>query len=246
MLKSFKTNFNKTNLLRKKYRFYLDFGNEQIIYFRFPTFGELYDKVEEIDATLYLMTANPKEFDKNEMGFIAENTYELFWGIIKYSPFYTEIITKFFNKFFESQFTCKDGMMKLDDVVIDREKFDTIVMMFLIATGNKSFSDWTDMFNSKKEEQLDELSNSILQKMAQNNAKIKKTKENRQNQKTTDLDIIMLSIVNEIQSISLDDIFDMNYFTFMWYYSNLNKLVENKIQIVAAGNGLVKNFNYLT
>ena len=78
MLKSFRTNFNKTNLLRKNYRFYLEFNNEQAIYFKFPTFGELYDKIEEIDATLYLMTANPEEFDKNEMGFIAKNTYELF------------------------------------------------------------------------------------------------------------------------------------------------------------------------
>ena len=50
---------------------------------------------------------------------------------------------------------------------------------------------------------------------------------------------------NEIQSVCLDDIFDMNYFTFMWYYSNVNKLIENKIQIVAAGNGMLKNFNYL-
>lgn len=246
MLKLFNTNFNKTNLLRKRYKFYLDFGNEQVIHFKFPTFGELYDKVDEIDATLYLMTANPNEFDKVEMGFLAKNTYELFWGTLKLSPFYANKIKTFFNNYFEEEFDFKNDKIIVGNTELDEEKFNLITTMFLIATGYKNFSEWTDLFNKPKEDSLDELSNSILRKMAQNNEKIKKTKENKQGQKTTDLDMIMLSIVNEIQSISLDDIFDMNYFTFMWYYSNLNKLIENKIQIVAAGNGLIKNFNYLT
>ena len=78
---NFRTNFNKTNLLRKKHRFFIEFNEgkeKESIYFRFPTFGELYDKIEEVDSVIFLMQVKPEDFIKEEMGFIAKNTYELF------------------------------------------------------------------------------------------------------------------------------------------------------------------------
>lgn len=168
---------------------------------------------------------------------------------MKLSPFYAKKVTVFFERYFEGAFVFKDGKILINDVIITEERFNILKLMFSIATGEKDFSEWTNFLQQKdtEEKEMDALSKSILEKMRLNEEKIKKTKEGKNNSgKKTDIDIIMLSIVNEIPSISLNDIFNMNYFTFMWYYSNINKLVENKIQIVAAGNGLVKDFNYLT
>lgn len=75
---TFRTNFNKTNLLRERHRFFIEFKDEEILHFTFPTFGELYDRIEEIDSTLYLLSADPEKFVAEEMGFTAKNTYELF------------------------------------------------------------------------------------------------------------------------------------------------------------------------
>ena len=184
MLKSFRTNFNKTNLLRSKYRFFIEFDRGQAVHFRVPTFGELYDKVEEIDATIYLMNANPKEFNELEMGFIAKNTYELFWGTLKLSPYYAEKITLFFNSYFEEEFDFKNDKIMLGNVEIDAERFDLIKLIFLISTGYKEFSEWVSITTNviEKTKELDELSSSILQKMAKNNERIKKTKENQKSQ----------------------------------------------------------------
>ena len=61
---------------------------------------------------------------------------------MKLTPFYAEQIKKFFNTYFEGDFTftSKDGML-INGVKLDSEKFNLIVLMFLIATGDKDFNE---------------------------------------------------------------------------------------------------------
>lgn len=242
---SFKTNFNKCNLLRKHNQFTLEVNNN-IINFTLPTVGELYDSIEEYDIVLALMATNPEEFDSMEMGFVAKTNYQLFMGISLLNPYYTKIISNFFSKFIKN-FTIEKDNLKINNITIDELTFDILSLFYLIGCGKKPYSAWEDFLKKEQEPaELDDLSKSILAKIKKSEEKIRKIKEGAQNQKdkSVDLEMVILSIIYELPSIRLDDIFEMNYYTLFWFYHNVPKLIDCKIQTVAAGNGLAKQFTY--
>lgn len=242
---NFNTDFCIPNLLRTRKKFLLKYEEHNII-FSIPTFGEMQDSINNYDIVIALLNSKPEEFNMSEMGFKAENSFQLFSGILLLNKVYREIINNFFTTYIQD-FHFEKNIMYVGDLEVSEDIFNILKIMFLVGTGKLPYSAWTDFIKERQsshEKEMDDLSKDIMKKLKASEDKVKKIKSSAKTGKEVEIEIVILAIISELPSFNFDNIFDMNCFSLYWLHSNLPRLLDNKIQTIAAGNGLTKDYKY--
>lgn len=241
---SFRTTFNKPNLLRN-YPVVITWENGRTIEFRIPTVGEIYGNLD-FDTVIAVLRSEPEEFEKNVsgMGFIATTSFELMLGTINFSKIYSSLLRNFFETYI-SHCVIRNKKIYVDDIELSESEYNIIRLLMLIGLGLKPYSEFTDLDKKAFDDSsLDETSRQLRRKLEAARKKVEQAKASKQANVKIEPETIFLSIIYELPSISLFEIFNWNYFTLYWYFDNIPTLVNNKIQTIAAGNGIAKDYKY--
>lgn len=238
---NFRTNFNKISLL----------GNELIkIYFEDKTVEfvppnlRLYLTDLDFTELMFILKQTPEEYNSMVKipTFIVNNNYEVFLAILKVYEKSTTTIY-YFNKLFPN-LDYIDSQFKCNDVPLTYEEYNILIDILLVSCAEKEYEEFVN--RTKKVE----VKNSFLTE-AENRLKAIKDKakkvdkeENTSKTNAITFDQIIIAILYEFPSLTLDRIYDMNMFTLLDFWKYISKVVDNQIQIVAAGNGNVKKFTY--
>lgn len=242
---NFKTNFNKLSLL----------GNEKIkLYFEDKTVEfvppniRLYLLDLDFQEFLYALKQTPETIEQiiKPIKFIVNNNYETFLSILKLD-YKTELYIKYFNLLFPN-LNYQNDQFVYQNIPLNWEEYDILLDILFISCGERDI----DPFLKKVEGGLDsEVKFSESQKRFKElqekieKAKIKnKSKDKKLDSKHITIDQIVIAILYEFKSLTLEKVYDMNMFTILEFWKYISKIVDNQIQIVAAGNGNIKEFTY--
>lgn len=243
---TFKTNFSKLTLI----------GNQEIkIYFENKTIEfvppnlRLYLSDMDFNEMFYILKQTPEDYYKmaNNIDFIVNNKYETLLAILKIFPRAKDLI-KSFNTVFpnliyiENHFECNSSPLS-------SEEYETIIDMLLVSCAEKDYEEFLKGTKPKEEKKNSfqiEAEKRLEAAKAKKLDKKKDKKENKESSKANNITIdqIVISVLYEFPGFTLDRVYDMNMFTLLEFWKYVSKVVDNQIQIVAAGNGNVKKFTY--
>lgn len=242
---NFKTNFSKLALLgNEKIKIYFD---DKTVEFAPPNL-QLYLLNVEFMEFKALFGLEIDDFNKqfNQTHFIVETKYDILMTILK-TGYQQDNILKYLSIVFPN-LEYREDLLYVDDKALIDEEFDLLIRIlniscaeveidpFLKEIGKGSTSKGIELLNDiqkKNQEKIDAIRNK--------NTKTKDKSSTKDNAIT--IDQIVFAIMYEF-SLKIDDIYRMNMFTLLYYWSYISKVVDNQIQIVAAGNGNIKKFTY--
>ena len=236
---NFKTDLSKLLLLGNK-TINLIF-DDKIIKFNPPSM-ELLFSYDFLQMKTLLKT-DPKSIDTKQLGFIVENEYELFLAFLKLAP-NSEIILENFNKIFPNINFINNNLI-CNDSTITYEEFMLMNDLLDISCGDKDLNSFLKEQSDEKKEKKNSHLSDLEKRMKENEEKLKKIKEDKKgNQDSITIDQIVIAIIYEFPGLKIDDVFKMNFYSVLELWKYISKIVDTKIQIVAAGNGLIKDFTY--
>ena len=246
---NFRTNFGKLALL----------GNVPIkIYFPSKTVEFVPPNIttylldENFLSFLYFIKLTPQNFKElvQQPEFVVENKYEVFLTYLKTGVGVQDTLN-YFKQIFPnleyktSQFYCGES-------AITFEEYDILLRMLSISCGEEEIEPFLKNVEmsaqepkelSPAEKRMKEVQDKL--KAVKEKGKKKNTKEEKDSKSSTiTIDQIVIGILYEFPSLKLDDIYKMNMFTLLSFWKYVSKVVDNQIQIVAAGNGHIKEFTY--
>ena len=197
----------------------------------------------EFSGFLTLLKLTPKEFTETFSDkYIVSNNYEVILTMIKLG-FKKEMILNFFKIMFPNlEFV--DSQFKCGGIPVTFEEYSLMLKFIDVSCAEIEFDDF--MKNLSSDVKSDKELSKIEQKMKEQQDKVdkaKKKKKNKSGEKIT-IDQIVIGILYEFPSFTLDRIYDMNMFTLLLFWTYVSKVVDTQIQVVAAGNGLTKEFTY--
>lgn len=237
---NFKTDLNKLLLLGNKMIHI--FFEDKIINFIPPTLELLYS----YDFS-ELKTLLNTDYTTIDLKIIVSNQYEFFLAFLKISD-RRKIIMENFNKIFPNIIYDKNQLY-CNNSLITNEEF-TVLNDFLKVSCAEQDLD-TILPESKIEEEEEETLQgkfaSLFNKIKSNEEKLKKMKQKNKkgnSSNTITIDQIVIAIIYEFPSLKIEDVFQMNLFSILEMWKYVSKVIDTQIQIIAAGNGLVKNFTY--
>lgn len=236
---NFRTNFDKTALI----------GNITIdiifedkrVKFNAPPFKDYYYDLDFLDFITLIQTT-PELYTKSLKAprFAVKNTYEVLLAILD-SGYKQELIMKYFKKYFINV-EFKRNLIYFNDSLLTAEEYDVLLNFFLISCGEKEY---VDTKSAKEEDKLSDFE----KRMKENEEKIKKKKENKTGEKKgkpPTIDQIVVAILYEFPSISLEQIYNMNMFTFYYFWAMVSIVAEERVMSIAAGNGLTNEYTHFT
>lgn len=242
---NFKTNLNKNTLI----------GNEIIkIYFENKTVEfvppNLRKYIMDLDflETYYVLKQNPDDFNKNiNTGMKIETRY----GILRYF-LYTKFREEWFGYFIGSLFPnieILDDKLLCNNSEITSEEYEILFDFIAVSCAEISYEDFIKKIDNSSSKIKDLTEDEKKQKEVQERlekAKNKKNKKdtNKSNGNKITIDQIVIAILYEFSNLSIEDVYNMNMFTLLEFWSYIGKIIDNQIQIVAAGNGNLKEFTY--
>lgn len=238
---NFKTNFNKITLLGNQIiRIYFDDKTIEFV----PPNLKLYLTNYDFMELIYMLKLTPSDLVKifPIQNFIVENNYETFISIIK--NYKTDEFLNYFNQIFPN-IEYKNSHFECGGIPLNSEEYDLLLEFLFVSCGERDFSSLMQKIDlSYKKEELTELQKRKLEQ----DKKVQELKNKKKNKDKKDssitIDQIVIAILYEFPSLSLEDIYNMNMVTLLDLWSYIAKIVDNQIQIVAAGNGLIKEFTY--
>ena len=196
---------------------------------------------------LSLLKQKPVDFNKNIAltGYSVETSYDVLQLLIKLEYKTSELLTYFKIIFPNSDF--RDGVFYFNDQELTNEEYDIILEILLLTCAEGDLNLFLSKLETKEEPVVKKLS--VIEKKMKENAdkmaSMKKVDEKTKNSNSTiTIDQIVIGILYEFPSLRLEDIFSMNMVTLLDFWKYVSKVVDNQIQIVAAGNGLTKEFTY--
>lgn len=238
---NFRTNFNKISLL----------GNIPIkIYFEDKTVEfvppnlRLYLTDLDFAEFLYIIKQTPEEYNSivGNTYFIVKNNYETFLAILKtYDK--AKTVIEYFNKLFPN-LNYVDSQFKCNEVPLTDEEYNILIDALFVSCAEKEYNEFINQTKKVevKNSFLTEAENRL--KAIKDKAKKVDKKEDTSKANAITIDQIIIAILYEFPSLTLDRIYDMNMFTLLDFWKYISKVVDNQIQIVAAGNGNIKKFTY--
>lgn len=140
---------------------------------------------------------------------------------------------------------------------ISSDEFDLLFEFLLVSCGDKLLKDIQEIITKgqmhsgeiEKNKKLKEFE--LKKKEAEEKILAAKNKRNRKNKSNTKgseskitIDQIVIAVMYEFPSLTIDRIYQMNLFTLLEFWKYVSKVVDNQIQIIAAGNGNIKKFTY--
>lgn len=236
---NFRTNFDKAALIGNMI-IEIRFEDKKVL-FKPPTLADYLYDLDFLDF-ITLIQSTPEDYNKSleSPQFIVETIYETLSAILKLG-YKQEIIIKYFTKYFINA-DFKGNLIYFDDVVLTSEEYDVLLNFFLISCGEKEY---VDTKAAQEEEKLSDFE----KRMKENEEKIKQKKENKTGEKKgkpPTIDQIVVAILYEFPSISLEQIYNMNMFTFYHFWSMVSIVAEERVMSIAAGNGLTDKYTHFT
>lgn len=165
--------------------------------------------------------------------FRATNSYEYLIGILKYSQEnYEDILHLCFPEliFNNNNFIC-NGEVIPEAIMIKA------IDILLIGMDYKNFNDF---YNNEDE---DEMISSFYKRKKELDDKIHKIKKDKE--KNIDLDKRLVIIQYCFPNLSIEKLITMNLFSITYYFIMSQKILIQKVQDIAMGNGLNKNYKTL-
>lgn len=242
---TFKTNLSRLSLIgNKPIKIY--FENKTII-FRPPSIS-LYLTDLDFSEFLAILKEEPQEFnDTPGIGFIVETKYEIIQALLNMG-YKKEMITQFFQLLFPN-LTLNECMFYVDNEELTNEEYEILLKILLVSCGEKSLDEFIEYGNNTVAKSEVIVEDPLLAKIRAQEQRLKEMKNKKEKKSTADgsaitIDQIVIGILYEFPSFSLEDIYNMNMFTLLHFWTYVGKVVDTQIQIIAAGNGLIKKFTY--
>lgn len=165
--------------------------------------------------------------------FRATNSYEYLIGILKYSK---ENYEDVFHLCFPG-LNFNNNTLSCDGEIIPEEIMIKAIDVLLIGMDYKNFNDF---YNSEDE---DEMVSSFYKRKKELDDKIHKIKKDKE--KNVDLDKRLVIIQYCFPNLSIEKLLTMNLFSITYYFIISQKILLQKVQDIAMGNGLNKNYKTL-
>jgi hypothetical protein len=236
---NFRTNFSKTALLSNS-KIIVEFDDKTVELVP-PTLSQYLHDLDMIQ-TLGVLRIEPKDFNDIvlESNFIVDSKMGVLLSIFDLKQFNGDKIKQTLFKIFPN-LTYNRTEILCEGLPLSNEEFDLLLKMLQISCDEQKFE-----VLSQKSQEDSEIDKKLKEKQDKVNQLKKKTKEIKQDSKNTEItmDQIVMALCYEFPSFTPEYIFNMNVFSVMYYYSYIGKIIDNQIQIVAAGNGLTKEFKY--
>lgn len=234
----FKTDLNKLLLLGNK-TIHI-FFKDKIVNFIPPTLELLYSyNFSELKTVL------DTDYTTIDLHIIVENQYEFFLAFLKISD-HRDIIMENFNKIFPNIIYSKNQLF-CDDLPITNDEFLVLRDFLKVTCAEQDLSTILPEAQVEQEEEKPKGKFAeLFNKLQDNEEKLKKMKEKNKKGSSGNITIdqIVVAIIYEFPSLKIEDVFQMNLFSILEMWKYVSKVIDTKIQITAAGNGLVKNFTY--
>lgn len=238
-----KTNFNIPVIL-KGGPVVFSIEGRRPIYVKLPT---LSDSMESLDfntfiALLMITPERLKEF-KIEFPFETDSQGKIIQGMLQIKEFST-VLKHFLGKYIISS-QIKEKEIFLEDEKILSYELEYIANVILIAAGYKFFDEnLTSNLEKQMEEEKkvsDPVLRELLKKEREAELKLKRAKDKKNNKEASDfkLEDLLITVSHEF-NMKLSEVFDLNFYTLIWYYSFVYKIDVHKVHQIAAGNGLLK------
>lgn len=236
---NFRTNFSKTALLSNS-KIIVEFDDKTVELIP-PTLNQYLHDLEMIQ-TLGILRIEPKDFNEqvSESNFIVDSKMGVLLSIFDLKQFNGDKIKQTLFKLFPN-LTYGRTEIFCEGLPLSNEEFDLLLKMLQISCDEQKFE-----VLSPKSQEDSEIEKKLKEQQNKINQLKKKTQEVKQENSNTEItmDQIVMALCYEFPAFTPDYIFNMNVFSVMYYYSYIGKIIDNKIQIVAAGNRLTKEFKY--
>lgn len=229
---SYSSNFSKLCLLSNSL-IKINF-NLYSIHLRIPNVNQLFNDEKFIKFLTIL--SNQNNLWTNNGFFIANNAYELLLGMDK---FIDKISFKEIWDYIFPNLVLDNRSIKCGDINILPEHLAIAVDMLLVGCNYKTYESLEN--NDLDNEELSEWD----RKMKENEERIRKVKEKNDSNKKIEMDEIFISIIHIFSQYTIENLMGMNYFSIMYLYKWSQKILVQKINDIAAGNGLAKNYKPL-
>jgi len=236
---NFRTNFSKTALLSNT-KIIVEFDDKTVELIP-PTLNQYLHDLDMIQ-TLGILRIEPKDFNEqvSESNFIVDSKMGVLLSIFDLKQFNGDKIKQTLFKLFPN-LTYGRTEIFCEGLPLSNEEFDLLLKMLQISCDEQKFE-----VLSPKSQEDSEIEKKLKEQKDKINQLKKKTQEVKQANSNTEItmDQIVMALCYEFPAFTPDYIFNMNVFSVMYYYSYIGKIIDNQIQIVAAGNGLAKEFKY--
>lgn len=239
---NFRTNLSRTVLMANDIiKVYFE---DKVVFIKSPSLRLYLNDLDFIEY-LYILKKDSEDFNdtflKNDM-FKASSKYEMF-QILDIVGYKKDLFNNYINSIL---INCSISNNKLfvDENEITSKEFDILFKIILITCAEEKLDDFINKENKvvKEERKLSNLEKKILEQ----EERLKKLKQKSSNKSDSNITIdqIVIGVLYEFPSLSLEKIYEMNMFTLLEFWKYVSKVVDTQIQVVAAGNGLIKKFTY--
>lgn len=233
-------NFCATVLLQENPFITIHNDHDEIFKFKMPTAKDIFDEPVAISLFRRIALDNINDIQREFFGKVITDTKLAFVlaCIVHFEEQIGGILIEFFEKFIidfkltddsssYKQLTCNGN-------VIGVEEFDLLCKYVSIACGDR------DIVSKEKEEKK------VVEKSAEELEWERKKKENadkiknaRSKTDTHSFDNLIVSVRHEF-GMSTNEIFNLTFYALMYYYSFVPKLMRYRVDVIAAGNGLLQ------
>lgn len=164
----------------------------------------------------------------------VNDLYSLCSGIIitsQFNSYYADIIIYGLNTILP-RFTVDNGIMYVDNIELNKEIFDRIVSIVLVATEHKKLHELA-------------IKDPALQAMEDKIARIKKQNNNNKNALDSSFTQSYM-ILNYEFGYSSEQILNMTMYAITMILKYTGKSINYKVSLIGAGNGLSKKIHFIT
>lgn len=205
----------------------------------------------DFQSFIYTVKLTPEKFREivNSSDYVVNTEYEQLLAILKIKGLehYRGLLIKYMGLIFPN-LTYKNSAFFCGEQLLTSEEYKILIDMLLVSCGEKDIKIFAGLEEVLPEKPLS-ASEKRMKEVEEKLRKVKEKKKQKTDKKTKEssvvtYDQIVIAIMYEFKSLTLEKIYDMNMFTLLELYGYISKVVDNQIQIVAAGNGNLKNFTY--
>jgi len=128
----------------------------------------------------------------------------------------------------------KNKQLKIYDIVVDQILFEQIIEVIYKIMGKK------------EPIKINDTDDEMTRRMKETQRKIQeiKSKGKKMDGKTTDFEDMFAAIIYEFPQYKIEDLFDLNIYTFYYLFKYVGKIANYEVSKIAAGNGLSKKHKY--
>lgn len=234
MRPSYSSNFSKLYLLTNKpVELSMDNIKMKII------FPNMYDILSGNQYITFLSLFTDTSLWSGNGSFVANDYYELILGMNTYFKFLD--LNEIFKKLLPD-ISISNRSIKCGDIDLTHDQVELIIDMLLVSSN---FMTWDDFEKKGKEQEQSEAIRAWNRKLKEREERIKKTKQKSNSQSNIKMEEVFISILNSFPQYKIEDLMELNYFAIMFFFEWSQKIAIQKVNDIAAGNGLLKKYKPL-